>query len=451
MAEVTIINSAFPSERSYFPVGPLIVASTLELAGYQVDFRDYQIAHRPRFASPDTFAEYMAECSSPVLGITTFANTLPTVLLGVSLLKDRDPRVKIVLGGPGVSGISRTLLELSPVDVVVRGEGENVVSRVVEALLSDNDLSDIGGITYRRAGRIIENPDLPLLKDLDRVPLPTYSKLRLTDYGNKVGIVTSRGCPYHCTFCAKPIWNHGVSFRTIANVISEIRVLSGLTRRIHIYDDSFISSKQRVADFCCSLQDEDFGVEWDCTGRVGLMDDQLMALMARSGCKEIFFGIESGSDQVLERIRKGFTVEEARNVLNQAAKWFTRVHVSFIWGFPFETYDDFQQTLFLIMGEFSEPPFEPVITLATPFVSSPLYKCFGDRIRYLPGNCYNGSTLGKGETLESYPELLKLVIKYPDLFPSFFYYENSDFEKKRYLIDQIVMSHNKNMDGEKDD
>lgn len=438
MASITIVNSAFPSRRPYFPIGSLIVAASIEHAGYRVNFRDYQLATGENYASPTAFAKFLVECGSEIVGITVFANTLPTVLLSIQLLKERSPDVKVVLGGPGVSGLSERIMALSPVDVVARGEGEYTAPRVVRAFLGNEEFSSISGITYRQGWDVISNPDSPRAKNLDLLPFPGYNLVNLVDYGNEVGIITSRGCPYQCSFCAKPIWEHGVSFRTIPNVISELSALKGTIRKLYISDDSFVSVRERVLQFCSDYLGSGIATEWECTGRVGLVDDTLLSLMAAAGCTDIFFGIESGSNRILSRISKKFVIEDAKRDLLLASQKIRRVHVSFIWGFPFEDLDDFQRTIYFILENTARNPFNPVMTLATPFISSPLYNEFKDRLVFLPDNHYNGSTLGRGETLEKYPEMLDFVKRHPDVFPSFFYFDHADFGKKRDIVDRII-------------
>ena len=165
--------------------------------------------------------------------------------------------------------------------------------------------------------------------------------------------MTSRGCPYECTFCSvAPVWDHKSFSRSPRSIVEEMKLLhreAGVDLFL-FQDEFFVSGKRHVLAFCDELRRSGLDVRWKAFGRVNLTDEEMMRAMADCGCLELRFGIESGSDDMLRRIKKGFTAAESVEVISKAAGIFPRVDAFYIWGFPFETMDDFNQSLFQMVS-----------------------------------------------------------------------------------------------------
>ena len=165
--------------------------------------------------------------------------------------------------------------------------------------------------------------------------------------------MTSRGCPYPCTFCSvAPVWNLESHSRSPRNIVAEMEFLNrqaGIDLFL-FQDEFFVSGKRQVMEFCAELRRRNLNVQWKAFGRVNLVDEEMMRAMAENGCLELRFGIESGSDRILEQIKKGFTAAETVEVVSQAVGIFHRVDAFFVWGFPFETMEDFHQSLFQMVA-----------------------------------------------------------------------------------------------------
>jgi anaerobic magnesium-protoporphyrin IX monomethyl ester cyclase len=214
MADVTLLNLnmlylryAERTERErHVPLGPLYLVSALERAGYTVDFRDYQFCDSPDPFGQDSIADYLDDSAQIVL-VSCMMNLLPFTLLALMAFKARHPDKIIVLGGVGPTAIEADLLKRFPfLDVIACGEGEHTVVELVRALQAGDDLGKVKGIVYRDDGRVLFAPPRPRITNLDEILFPAFHRVGLSQYDG-YGMVTSRGCPYPCTFCSvAPIW-----------------------------------------------------------------------------------------------------------------------------------------------------------------------------------------------------------------------------------------------------
>ncbi len=336
----------------HVPLGPLYLVSALEAAGLRVDFRDYQMCTSDEPFAPAALVEFCAD-PAPIIGLSCMANLLPFTLLAARALKAAYPEVTLVLGGVGPKSVEEKILTRFPwVDIVAHGEGERSAVALVQALKAGRDLADVPGIFYRHQGQVRCNPAAERIADLDALPWPAFDRI---DYRRYAGhnLITSRGCPYLCSFCSvAPIWGRQPHFRSPASIVAEMVYLHR-EKGVDLFlfqDEFFLSSKRGVLAFCQALKESGIDVAWKAFARVDLADDEVMDAMAATGCLEIRFGIESGSNRILQRVNKGFTIEEAIDVVSRAVLRFPRVDTFFIWGFPFETMDDFHQSVFQMIS-----------------------------------------------------------------------------------------------------
>ena len=355
------------------PLGPLDVAAALESAGVEVDFRDYQTVKGATVFSGIPLADFL-DNHERILAISCFVDTLPAVIEATRYLHKTRPDTRIILGGPGPTGAGR-ILELYPwIEAVVRGEGEETIkewadreNRRVSSILP------IAGMTYRENGRIVAGPDRQRITDLDALPKPAYHLIDFSKYRIS-RVVTTRGCAYRCTFCdVTALWGNRSVYRDLDTVIDEIVSLSQRVGHnvVGIVDDTFVQDRKRVRDFCEKLVARREDVVWSCFSRINLMSEELSELMARAGCRSVFYGIDSGSPVVAERTHKMVRPESVLPVVEFSAKLFDSVEASFIWGYPFEEFDDFKMTvdlaaecLFCPSGQYSSAPAHSAAKLA---------------------------------------------------------------------------------------
>jgi anaerobic magnesium-protoporphyrin IX monomethyl ester cyclase len=362
MADLTLANFNMLYIRTvddveqeiHVPLGPLYLVSVLRRAGIDVDFRDYQLAARG-MENPfgvEAIGRFL-EGSARIVGVSCMANLLPFVILGLERFKQASPSSIVVLGGVGPWAIERRIMERFPwIDIVAMGEAEGFIVNLVETLGRGGDLAGVPGVLYRKGGEILGNPPPPRIENLDDLPLPAFDAIPLGEYEG-YGVISSRGCPYPCTFCSvMPIWGRRATYRGTGAIIDEMETLrreAGADLFL-FQDEFFVSSKRRVLEFCNELRRRNLRVNWKAFGRVDLTDEETMEAMAAAGCIEIRYGIESGSNEVLRKVRKGFTAEKSIEVVSRAVGILPRVDTFFIWGFPFETMEDFRMSLFRMVS-----------------------------------------------------------------------------------------------------
>jgi radical SAM superfamily enzyme YgiQ (UPF0313 family) len=371
---VLLINPPYPVVESLtMPLGLLYLAARLEQAGCQVRLEDLQLCR-----SPLTRLEEALRRQKPALtGITSFSLNLSMASKILRKVKRLSPDTVTVWGGPHVSFDDREVLHQHPwVDVVVRGEGEETLAEVVERLRQGKGIEGVLGITWRgKDGNPQTNPPRPFREDLDQLPRPAWHLLKLSQYrafGDGASLMTSRGCPHRCVFCVgrKMIGARG-RFRKPEAVVDEMEALARLGfRRVRIEDDLFTFRRERALAICKEMDGRGLTVRWRAYSRVDTIDAELLRWMKRTGCERLLYGAESGSPEVLKKIRKGITPEQTRRAVEMTREAGIGVLASFVLGLPGETPRTLQQTL-----EFAESLRVPYsLNLLTPYVGTEVRK-----------------------------------------------------------------------------
>jgi len=415
----------------HVPLGPLYLARALEDAGFAVDFRDYQCVPSEEPFDLNVLLEFLRD-PAPVIGLSCMANLLPFTVLAVRALREAYPDRTIVLGGVGSKSVEEKLLARFPwLNIICRGEAEQTGPELLATLRHGGDLSRVPGLSYRANGMVHHTPDRPRITQLDTIPLPAFEKIDLAKYAG-YGIMTSRGCPYPCTFCSvAPVWNHESYSRSAANIVDEMEYLH-LHAGVGLFlfqDEFFVSGKPQVMTFCDELARRRLDIKWKAFGRINLVDQEMMQAMARTGCIELRFGIESGSDRVLAEIRKGFRAAETVAVVSQAVEIFPRVDCFFVWGFPFETLDDFHQTLFQMVA-FRSLGARILPSLLSILPQTEIFRRWAEPSKlefcpYLfPEFVVTGHEIyraGRVELPEQHRVYFDLIRQHPDIFSGFFH------------------------------
>ena len=440
MPDITLVNLNMLFMRygeevereKHVPLGCLYLTRALEDAGFSVDFRDYQLCPSNDLFDLDVFLDFLRD-PAPVIGLSCMANLLPFTLQAMQALRQRYPDRTLILGGVGSKAVEDKILSRFPqVDIICRGEGELTGPELLAALKQKRDLASVKGISYRN-GRVIHTPARERLRDLDAIRFPAFEKVPLMQYAG-YGMMTSRGCPYPCTFCSvAPVWNLESYSRSPKNIVEEMKLLNRAAG-VDLFlfqDEFFVSGKQQVMEFCRELRASGLDVEWKAFGRVNLVDLEMMKAMADCGCLELRFGIESGSDAVLKRIKKGFTAAESLEIVPKAVDIFPRTDAFFVWGFPFETMDDFNQSLFQMVS-FRMLGARILPSLLSLLPQTELYReCVQDggaALEFcpylLPEFVFTGHEVCRGgeiEIPERHRAYFDLIMRNPDIFPGFFH------------------------------
>lgn len=415
------------------PLGVLFLATAVVRAGFAVSVRDLQLVQDAvQERSTVKLVKNVLEDAGPILGISCMSDTLPAVLLALTDIKHRRPDLRVILGGSGPGPIAQELLtQWRAVDIVAVGEGEVTLVAVLEAIFRQAVLEDVDGICFREGGQIVctrrrqreREIDCFLPLPIDAIPLERYSAL--------FPIITTRGCSYRCSFCsAASLWGESITRHSTSAIMAQIAAIAGKGfQRFAIVDDTFVLYRRRVQEICAGMLRSGVHLSWHCNGRIDLQDDALLSTMSEAGCGSIFYGVESGSQSVLERIGKGFTPEQAYRVATQSLARM-QTTLSFIWGFPFETWQDFQETRRLYERLNGHARLHYQIHLLTPYPGVPIYQEYAHLLRFDP----DVHSDVRQNSLPLSEEEIEAIRRYPRLFPSFYHFITPDFEKKAHQI-----------------
>lgn len=439
-ADITLLNlnllyvrylDTVDRER-HVPLGSLYLTRAIEDAGFSVDFRDYQLNDYSDPFEVSRIIEFLGE-TAPIVGFSCMANLLPFTLLAMREFKRLNPRKFLVLGGVGPKSVEEKIMQRFPwIDCIAIGEGERTGPELIKAIKKGEDLRKIPGLIIRTsAGEIVRTAPRERIENLDTQPFPAFEKINLSSYQG-YGILSSRGCPYPCTFCSvAPVWDHHSTFRSNESIIEEMKLLNQKAgvKMFLFQDEFFVSTKSRVLDFCTRLQKSGLKVYWKSFGRIDLTDQEMMQAMADSGCVELRFGIESGSDRILQMIKKGFSASNAVEVISQAQKIFPRVDAFYVWGFPFETLDDFHQTvfqmvMFRMMGVRILPSLLCLLPQTELFIENQAKYSLDFCPELFPEYMITGheiSTSGKFKIADQHQDKYSFIKENPDIFPGFFH------------------------------
>lgn len=345
--KIVLIAPPYPlAENPSPPLGLSYVAAACESAGAEVLFLDYIVQKY----TPKKLAQALKEFQPDAVGTTSVTMNFKQAM---ELLRDAAhicPDAVTMMGGPHVSFDIENTLKLYPeLDLIVRGEGEETLMELVPLLDRPDKWETLQGLAFRKNGSVIQTPERPLIQDLDSLPLPARHLLPMSRYqalGFPVTIITSRGCPNSCIFClGRRMVGRKPRFRNPSLVVDEIEQIISLgMTRINIADDLFTASKKRVTALCREILRRGIRIEWSAFARVNTVNPDILAIMKKAGCNAVSFGIESGNPDMLKRVKKGITLEQAR----QAARWTKEAgmvaHASFMVGLPGETYQTMKET-----------------------------------------------------------------------------------------------------------
>jgi len=357
------------------PLGLAYIAAVLEKEGHHVSVLDLNVQ------SDNLEIEIR---SADVVGIYAYTAIVKAAWQLCDIAKRSNPNVVTVLGGPHVSALPLESLQRGSVDIVIRGDGEYAMAELCGRLEKRQKLEDVKGISYKESLRLKENPDRKRIKNLDELPFPArhlfpldhYTPSRPTWVSKKakpVTIITSRGCPYNCVFCYSARSEY--RYRSPQNVLDEVRFLVDeyKVNYIEILDDLFTLIPKRAVEFCNLLIKEGVDVEWlnPEGNRVDLINRDFLVLAKRSGCRDVWYAVESGSQRVLDEVMsKGITIEQVRKAVKMSKEIGLKVGGFIVIGSPGETQNeivatvDFACSLGLDYGQ---------ITICTPYPGTQLY------------------------------------------------------------------------------
>jgi anaerobic magnesium-protoporphyrin IX monomethyl ester cyclase len=404
MAKVLLVN---PPERTELamvmginapPLGLMHLAAYLEKHAIPVEILDANILGY----GPRRIALEAKRSRVDIIGLTAATPAINSALAVMDAVRAMNPDVVGIIGGVHSTFMPGQVLDrCQAMDLVVRGEGEETLLELARTLdgfsweglggrsrgsgrwrLFSGLVSKVAGIAYRSPDgtEVRLTPPRPLIKDLDALPFPARHLVpfgRYTIQGRETSIgsmVTSRGCPFACAYCSSSrILGTGFRCRSPANVAGEVTLLHekyGLSE-VELVDDIFTLNKKRARDFAAEMRQRRLDVRWVASSRVDTIDRGLMEDMRRGGLSKIYFGVESGSQRVLDLMNKRTTLEKARAAFKAAKGSMVKTIGSFMFGYPGETLAEMRQT---IRFATELDPAYAQFTILTPYPGTPIYE-----------------------------------------------------------------------------
>jgi radical SAM superfamily enzyme YgiQ (UPF0313 family) len=338
-----------------YPVWLAYGAASLEKCGHEILLLDAQ-AHG---LDSGIVEGQSKEFRPDLLVISSGPRRIQSDIQCATKLKQALGDVFIVFVGPHVSARSEELLASAPaVNAIARREFDLILCALAESLQDRTPLESVDGLTFRRNGSILSTPDAQLLQNLDEVPFVSKVYERFLDvrhYFNRnvkypmVGIVTSRGCTYNCSFCvySQTFLGRNIRCRSVANVIEELEYIAErlpAVKGIYFEDETMALNRQWCRELCQALIDRKLKFSWTANCRPDL-DLDTLKIMKRAGCQTLCVGFETGNQDILNRIRKNLTLDRMQQFIARARKVGILIHGSFIAGLPGETISTLEKTL----------------------------------------------------------------------------------------------------------
>ncbi len=350
---VLFVLPPFRHGRNLMAMGPAYIAAMLLRKGHTIQVVDADAFEYTR----DELISIFGKLQYDVVAMGGIATAYKFVKMTADDIKRVRPDVKIISGGNMVTPSPELIMRNSGVDIGVIGEGEVTMVELLDALENDKPLHNINGIIFRDGDTLVTTNTREFISDLDSLPFPAwdyfyakgiYSRVpfppnNIFKASRTMNITTGRGCPYQCTFCS---YDTKVRLRSVDNIMQE---LEELKRRYKIgsfivNDDLFLVSRKRAIEFCNRLIKSKLKLQWKATGRVNLVDKEILTLFKKSGCTMVAYGIESGSPRMLKRIKKQITPKQVEDAMRWTVEAGIRPGGTWILGLPDEDRESVKET-----------------------------------------------------------------------------------------------------------
>jgi radical SAM superfamily enzyme YgiQ (UPF0313 family) len=412
------------------PVGILSLAAVLEAKGLQpavVDLnRVYYEWLRDSNRAKSDFCGFAGSHFAArdfdgfdFFGFSTVCSSYPVTLRIATEVKRAHPKSVVVLGGPQASVVDIPTMRAFPsIDLVVRGEAEQTLPALVDALSGDGALAAVPGITFRQHKDIVRNPAAPLVADLDALPFPAFHLFPDVRFCRHFPLELGRGCPFSCTFCStNDFFRRNFRLKSPAQMIADMRRVRQTygVNSFELVHDMFTVDRKRVVAFCEALLESKEAFIWGCSARTDCVDEELIELMSRAGCRGIFFGIETGSKRMQKIIDKGLELNDSAERVRSCDKFKINTAVSLMAGFPDETMDDLRDTAAFFVDSLRYDHADPQLSILAPLAATPITTQHQDSLT-LNDDVADMSYRGWRQA----PEDHAMIAAHPEIFSSFY-------------------------------
>lgn len=412
------------------PLGILSLAAVLEAQGVKphvvdLNWQSYEyltceVPRREGLSFTAYAARSLASLPFDVFGFGSICSSYPLTLRLAREVRRSHPAAKIILGGPQASVVDvPTLREFPFVDVVVRGEAEVTLSRLLEELDGGGaGLARVGGITYRDGGNIIRTPNAPVINDLDGLPLPAFHLHPYMDEVSYISLEAGRGCPFACSFCStNDFFRRRFRMKSPHILVEQMRLLKERygVGSFELSHDMFTVDRKKVVSFCRAVLESGEQFSWSCSARTDCIDDELISLMARAGCNGIFFGIDTGSERMQQVIHKGLDLREAAARIQSTRRHGGKTTVSLIAGYYEETLEDLRDTVRFYGDSLRHPHTDTQLHLLAPLAETPITTRHKEDLVY--DEVFSDISFQDWEQDE---EDRSMITEHRDIFPNFY-------------------------------
>lgn len=351
--EKSVIDKEMGQEGIFPPLGLAYLASVLRSSGIKVKIIDSLACS----LSGGDVCEIVENEKPDFCGITVLSQQIGAALKLTAKIKEVSPLTKTVLGGPHIHFEHESVITEPNVDYCVRGEGEQTLLELIQVVVEGRDLRTVKGVTFKDdAGQVIANPGRPYLQNLDEIPFPARDLLPMEAYNPPIAlgtdkpftsILATRGCPYKCHYCCLSAMWGTQRRRSVENVLAEIEqcVKNMGIKRLSFVDDLLVVNNKWAIELFRGMCERGIDVEWDCTGRIGVMSDELLAEMKKANCQCVIYGIEFGSQRMLDFVERRYTIDQIHDTIRRTNKAKIPVKGLFMMGYPTETRETLEETI----------------------------------------------------------------------------------------------------------
>lgn len=373
------------------PLGIAYIAAVLERAGYEVGIIDAIALNLTREEVKERILVYKPR----IVGITCMTPSFFGALEAAQIAKECGALV--VLGGPHLAIYSTETLSYPYIDYGIIGEGEGTILELIRSLEERKSVSNIKGLAYKQNNEIFVN-EARIVHNLDELPFPAFHLLPMKRYSSIIGLepvttmISTRGCPYQCSYCFKAPSDKEYRMRSPRNVVDEMGfvVESYGIKEIMFYDDAMTLSREHTVGICEEIIRRKLKVKWEVPTRIDKVDKELLYLMHKAGCIRLRYGIESGDPQILELMHKNISLEKAKEVFRWTKEAGIETFAYFMLGYAYETEDTIKRTISFAL---ELNPDLLMFTAATPLPQTPLYH-IAQEARLFEGDYWRDFTLG---------------------------------------------------------
>ena len=362
--KVVLVNPPSTTEERYGvhfrsggmtpPLGLACLASVIREYGHDVRVVDGALSNNYQEVVNDILSEY-----PQYVGITASTMSVHNANKIARMVKQSGLLVTTIIGGPHLTAVPEETMDKFPeFDIGVIGEAERTIVELLDTLIDNKDISLVKGIIHRYDGQPKRTPTREYINDLDGLPMPAWDLLPdlVKNYCPPAHtvkripaalLVTSRGCPGKCTFCDRSVFGNEIRAYSAGYVLGMMHLLHdhyGI-REFQFRDDNFLAFRKRLVDMCTMLASDRLDVTWSVAGRVDMVNLEILGMMKSAGCWQIWYGVESGSQRILDSIQKQTTLEKIERAVKMTRDAGIEVGGFFMLGMPTETGEDVEATI----------------------------------------------------------------------------------------------------------